>query len=71
MKCIIVVLAVSTQPLKTKLTWEISIFIGNVHVQNMKVASDLVTPANNYCSEKSTKEKARKFPVKMMTPKKV
>lgn len=57
--------------MKTKLTWEICIFVGNVHVQNMKVASDPVTLANNYSTEKSTKEKARKFPVKMMTPKKV
>lgn len=47
------------------------IFVGSVHVQNMKVASDPVTPANNHSAEKSTKEKARKFPVKMMTPKKV
>lgn len=39
----------------------------------MKVVSDRVIPANNYTAEKNKKHKkaARKFPVKMMTPKKV
>lgn len=46
-----------SKPLKTELTWEICIFAGNVQVQNMKVASDPVTPANNYSAEKSTKGK--------------
>lgn len=44
-----------SQPSKTELTWEICIFVGNVHVQNMKVASDPVTPANNYSAEKKHK----------------
>lgn len=37
----------------------------------MKVVSDRVVPANNYTAEKKHKKAARKFPVKMMTPKKV
>lgn len=53
------------QPLKTKRTWEICIFVGNVHVPNTKVASDPAAPANNYSTEKKKhKREGKKIPSK-------
>lgn len=50
--------------MKTKLTWEICIFVGNVRVQKMKVVSDRVIPANNYTAEKKAQKGSKKIPSK-------